>query len=206
MDSTISYATPASEGRISQVAERLRERNFEVVLVATGAEARTAVLARLPEGSQVHTGKSKTLEDAGIFDELMSSGRYDFVRNRTRRMDRRTQMDEIRRLTAAPDHMVGSVQAVTEAGQLVAVSATGSQLGCYAYGAGQLILVVGSQKIVPDLDAAMLRITEHVLPYEDARVQAELGVHTKRCKTLIMESEYAPGRTTVVLVREPIGV
>jgi hypothetical protein len=61
--------------------------------------------------------------------ELMRSGRHNFLRTRLFQMDRRTQADEIRKLSAAPDFMLGSVQAITQADQLVAASASGSQLG-----------------------------------------------------------------------------
>jgi acyl-CoA hydrolase len=121
-------------------------------------------------------------------------------------MDRETQRREIRKLTAAPDIMLGSVAAVTEDGALVAASAIGSQLSGYAAGAGRLILVVGSQKIVPDLDAALRRIDKVVFPYEDAQVLARLGVHTALLKVLLLYGEWQAGRTTVVLVREPVGV
>jgi LUD domain len=204
--STIEFTQPASEATLAAVADRLRERNFEVMIVDTAADAKAAVLERIPEGAEVHSGKSKTLEDAGIFQELMESGRYDFIRKRTMKMDRKTQMREIMKLSAAPEYMLGSVQALTEAGQLVAASATGSQLGPYASGAGKLILVVGSQKIVPDLDAALRRITEHVQPWEDARLREQMGVGTKLARILIIERDFYPGRTTVILTREPVGV
>jgi len=204
--STIEFTQPASEATLAAVADRLRERNFEVVIVDTAADAKAAVLERIPEGAEVHSGKSKTLEDAGIFQELMESGRYDFIRKRTMKMDRKTQMREIMKLSAAPEYMLGSVQALTEGGQLVAASATGSQLGPYASGAGKLILVVGSQKIVPDLDAALRRITEHVQPWEDARLREQMGVGTKLARILIIERDFYPGRTTVILTREPVGV
>jgi hypothetical protein len=90
--------------------------------------------------------------------------------------------------------------------QLAAVSATGSQLGPYASGAGKLILVVGSQKIVPDLDAALRRITEHVQPWEDTRLREQMGVGTKLARILIIERDFSPGRTTVILTREPVGI
>jgi hypothetical protein len=135
----------------------------------------------------------------------METDRYDFVRKRTAKMDRRTQGREIAKLGATPDYMLGSVQAVTEAGQMVVASASGSQMGPYSSGAANLILVVGSQKIVPDLDMALRRITEHVMPYEDARLREQIGVGTKLARILIMERDYSPGRTTVILVREPVG-
>jgi L-lactate utilization protein LutC len=202
---TTDFAQPASEAILQAVAERLRERNFETIIVANGAEAKAAVMARIPDGVEVHSGKSKTLEDIGVFAELMASDRYDFVRKRTSKMDRKTQAREIRKLGASPDVMLGSVQALTEAGQLVVASASGSQIGPYASGAGTLILVVGSQKIVPDLETALRRITEHVQPYEDARLREQMGIGTKLTRILILERDYNPGRTTVMLVREPVG-
>jgi LUD domain len=163
-------------------------------------------MKRLPDGAEVHSAKSKTLEDIGVFAELMESDRYDFLRKKLSKMDRATQAREMRRLVAAPDVELGSVHAITEAGELVEASATGSQMGPYSASSGQLILVVGSQKIVKDLDAALRRIREHVFPYEDARLREQMGVGTKICRVLILEQDYVPGHTTVVLVREPVGV
>jgi LUD domain len=203
---TLNFAAPASESELESLADRLRERNFEVVIVDSASQAKAAVMERIPAGSQVHSGKSKTLEDAGVFEELMASDRYDFIRRRTLKMDRRTQGDEIRKLSSAPDIMLGSVQAVTEAGQLLFASASGSQIGPLGSGAGKLILVIGSQKIVPDLDSDLRRIREHVMPYEDARLREQIGLSTKLTRVLIMEQDYAPGRTTIVLVRNSIGI
>jgi len=203
---TLNFTAPATEAELEALAARLRERNFEAVIVQDGAEAKAEVLKRIPEGASIHSGKSKTLEDMGLFQELMEDERYDFLRRRIFKLDRNTQRDEMRRLGASPDVMLGSVHAVTEAGQLVITSASGSQIGPIASGAGKLILVIGSQKLVPDLDAAFRRIKEHVFPYEDARLREAMGVGTKITRTLIIEQDFMPGRTTVILVREPIGV
>lgn len=199
-------STTAPTDLIEDVATALRSHNIEAIVVETGVEARTTVLGMIPDGSEVHSGKSRTLDDIGLYAELAESGRYDALRPRMFAMDRTTQGREIRKLVGAPDVMVGSVAAVTEAGVLVAASATGSQLGPYASGAGRRILVVGSQKIVPDLDAALRRIDEVVFPYEDAQVVERLGVHTILEKVLLIYGEWTAGRTTVVLVREPVGV
>src|SRR5437879_13624775 len=88
---------PASEAELEVLAERLRERNFEVLTVQDGEEARAEVMKRLPAGSVVHSGKSKTLEDIGVFDELMESETHDFVRKRTAKVDRVPQRDEVRK-------------------------------------------------------------------------------------------------------------
>jgi LUD domain len=196
----------ASADRVERVAEALRSHNIEAIVVDTRDDAREVVLAMIPDGAEVHTGKSKTLEDTGLLSELVESGRYDAIRPRLLKMDRQTQGREMRKLVAAPDFELGSVAAVTEDGALVAASATGSQLGAYAAGAGRLILVVGSQKIVTDLESALRRITEVVFPYENAQVRARLGVDTILEKVLVIYGEWQAGRTTVVLVREPVGV
>ena len=179
---------------------------FRSIVVDSGEEARKVVLGLIPEGAEVHSGKSKTLEDIGLYAELVESGRYDALRPRFFAMDRKTQGREIRKLIAAPDFMLGSVAAITDAGVLVSASATGSQLGPYVSGAGRVILVVGSQKIVSDLDAALRRINEVVFPYELTQVRERMGVDTVLEKVLLIYGEWLAGRTTVVLVREPVGV
>jgi L-lactate utilization protein LutC len=201
-----NFTEPVSETIIQQVAERIRERNIEVVIVNSGEEARKVALERIPKGAEVHSGKSKTLQDAGIFDALQDLNQYNALRHQMMKMDRKTQGREIRKLIAAPDFMLGSVQAITEAGILVDVSATGSQMGPYASAAGKLILVVGSQKIVPDLEAAFRRIREHVQPWEEAQVRKIANLGTFVGKILIVEREWVEGRVTVILVREAIGI
>jgi acyl-CoA hydrolase len=201
-----AHPVAASDDVIERAANALRANNIEVVVVDTGAEARDAVLARVPEGSEVHSAKSRTLEDIGVYDDLHEPGRFDAIRPKLYAMDRATQGREMRKLGAAPDTIVGSVNAITEDGALVAASALGNQLGSYAGGAGRVILVVGSQKFVPDIDTALRRIRDVVFPYEDERVRERMGVSTKLEKVLIIFGEWVEGRTTVIIVREPVGV
>ena len=200
------YMTPASEITLEQVARRIRERNIEVLIVKNGAEARQVVLERLPKGAEVHSGKSKTLQDSGIFDALMDQNQYNALRHQFLKMDRKTQGREIRKLIAAPDFMLGSVQAITEDGILVVASATASQIGPYANTAGKVILVVGSQKIVPDIDTAFRRIREYVLPWEEVQVRKAVNMGTFVGKILIIEHEWISDRMTLILVKEPIGI
>ena len=200
------FKVGASEETLQRVAEKIRERNIDVVIVDDGDEARQVVLERVPKGAEVHSSKSKTLQDAEIFDVIQASGQYDALRPRYLKMDRQTQAREIRKLIAGPDFMLGSVNAITEDGVLVAASATASQLGPYANTAGKVILVVGSQKIVPDLETALRRIREYVLPWEDAQVRKVMPSGSFVGKILIVEREWASGRMTVILVREPIGI
>ena len=149
-------------------------------------------------------GASITLDQIGVTEIVEKSGRYDAIRPRTRAMDRATQMREIRKLGAAPDVQINSVHALTEDGRMVIASGTGSQLGPIGFGAGKVVLVVGAQKIVPDLETAYRRVEEYSYPLEDAKMQELYGARSSVSKMLILNRD-SPGRTTVILVAEPVG-
>jgi hypothetical protein len=199
------FGTVPDNSRVSRAAAALEGNGISVLRAADAAEAKRTVLGLIPDGSQVYHGASESLDVSGITDEIDQSGRYEPLRPRIWSMDRRTQADEIRRLSSAPDVMLGSVHAVTETGSLVAASMSGSQLGPYAAGAGRVILVVGTQKIVSDLEDGLRRINEYAFPLEDARAQAAYGIHSGVNKVLVINREITPGRITVVFVDEVLG-
>jgi hypothetical protein len=207
LDRTIStrYGTLADESRVKRAEAALEANGITVLRAADAEDARRIVADLIPDGSQVHHGASQTLDVTGITADIEKSARYEPLRPRVFSMDRATQADEIRRLTASPDVMLGSVHAVTETGSLITASMGGSQLGPYVSGAGQVILVVGTQKIVADLEDGLRRIDEYAFPLEDARAWAAYGVHSSVNKVLIINREISPGRITVVLVDEVLG-
>jgi ABC-type Zn uptake system ZnuABC Zn-binding protein ZnuA len=90
MQITDVFATPASEQTLQRVVESLKERNIDSVIVDTGDDARRLVLEKLPRGAEVHSGKSKTLQDAGIMDLISDATVYDALRPRYMKMDRAT--------------------------------------------------------------------------------------------------------------------
>ena len=178
---------------------------FTVEILDDAAAARIRVKDLIPEGATVFTGASETLRLSGIDEDINTSGRYQAVKPRVLAMDRVTGADEIRRLLASPDVVVGSVAALTETGSLVAASGSGSQLPGYAGGAAHAIWIVGAQKVVPDLNAALRRVEDHCLPLESARAQAVYGQPSAINRLLILNAEPHPGRGTVLLLREAIG-
>jgi len=199
------FARPADESALQRAAEALRNNRIDALVVDDADEARDLVLSMVPEGAEVHQGASLTLEQIGLTDEFENSGRYNPVRPRTRKMDRATEMQQIRKLGSAPEFFVNSVHAVTEDGRMVIASGSGSQLAPIAGGAGKVILVAGAQKVVPDLGTALRRVDEYSFPAEDARMLESSGRHSALNKILIVNGEY-PNRMTVVLVRQPVGI
>jgi hypothetical protein len=199
------FGTVADDARVTRTAAALEANGIRALRAASAAEAKAIVMRLIPDGSEVHSGASQSLEVSGIIDEIEGSSRHDALRPRIWSLDRDSQADEIRRLSAAPDVMLGSVHAVTETGSLLAASMSGSQLGPYVGGAGRVILVVGTQKIVSDLEEGLRRINDYSFPLEDARAQAAYGIHSAVNKVLIINREIVPERITVVLVDEVLG-
>ncbi len=202
---TRRWGTRADDVRVKRAMAALQANGITVLRASDAAAAKRFVLDLIPVASPVHQGASQTLDRLGITYEIEKSGRYAALRPRIWSMDRDTEADEIRRLGAAPDVMLGSVHAVTETGSLLAASMSGSQLGPYVSGAGRVILVVGTQKIVHDIEEGLLRINEYAWRLEDARAQAAYGIHSAVNKVVIINREITPGRITVVLVDEVLG-
>ena len=150
------------------------------------------------------TNTSVTLKETGIEQAINGGGTYESIRNKMLALDFETQAQEMKALAGQPDFALGSVHAVTREGTLVIASASGSQLASYAWGAANVIFVVGAQKLVPTLDAARERIFQHSLKLEDARALAAYGQNSSVGKVLEIHQEL-PGRIHVVLIRQPVG-
>jgi hypothetical protein len=182
----------------------LEEHGSSVEVVDDLDAAREAVLARIPEGSSVMTNTSVTLEETGIAAAINDGGSYDSARNKMFALDFATQLQEMKAIAGQPEYALGSVHAITRDGALVIASASGSQLATYAWGAANVIFVVGAQKLVPTPEVARQRIYEHSLKLEDARAYAAYGQNSYVGKILEIHQEQ-PGRIHVVIIRQAVG-
>ena len=199
------FARLANDEQIERTAKALEANNIHTLIAENGEEAKRLFFELIPDGSEIFLGASVTLETLGIKDEIDKSGRFDALRPKMFAMNRETQGREIRKLGSAPDYAAGSVQAVTEDGQVLIASNSGSQLGPYASGAGKVIWVVGAQKIVRDLNEGLRRIQEYNYPLEEQHMQQLYGVGTHINKVLIVNGELRPNRITMIIVKEELG-
>jgi acyl-CoA hydrolase len=199
------FTTLPDEHTLASTVTAMEEHGFSVEVVDDLDAAREAVLARIPRGSSVMTNTSATLQDTGIADAINEGGPYDSARVKMGKLDFATQLQEMKAIGGQPDYALGSVHAITRDGTLVIASASGSQLASYAWGAANVIFVVGAQKLVSTPEAARERIYQHSLVLEDARAIAAYGQHSAVGKILEIHQEL-PGRIHVVLVREAVGV
>ena len=202
---TSKFAILASDAQIERTMKALETNNIHVIIADNGADAKKKLFEIIPAAAEIFTSSSVTLNTLGITEEIDESGRYNSVRAKMALMDRKTQNREMQKLGSTPEYMIGSVHAVTESGHVIIASKTGSQLSGYAASAAHLIWVVGTQKIVPTLEDGMERIEEYTFPLENARALNAFGVESSIDKLLIVNREFMPGRTTMILVKENLG-
>ncbi len=199
----------ADDAVIEATALALTKNGIMAYVAEGGQEAQEKVKELIPQGAQVMTMTSVTLSTLGIVKEINESGTYNSVRAQFAKMDPSKPEDalEMKRLGAAPQWTIGSVHAVTQEGVVVIASNTGSQLPAYAYGAGHVVWVVGAQKIVKNLDEAMRRIYEYVLPLESERANKAYNMNKGSfvSKMLVVNREVQPGRISMIIVKEKLG-
>lgn len=200
----LEFERPADRARLEQAAAALASRGFQVQIADSAKEARRLVLDVIPEGAQVHTALSETIRAIGVAADIDESGRYDSIRSAIATLDRQTQGREIRKIAAAPDYVIGSAHAVTDSGEIIVGSGSGSQLGSYAYAAGHVVLVIGHQKLVSDIAEGLRRVREYSLPREHVRMQSIGRPGSLLAKTLILHYEPS-ARISVILVSETLG-
>jgi hypothetical protein len=204
-DASAEFSPLASGEDIESVAHALENNGVTAFVSDSGKGARELVHSLLTDRAEVFNNTSETLEAIGVADDIERSGRYQPLRLRLYQMDREMQGREMRILAASPDYVVGSVHAVTEGGSLLIASASGSQLGPVVSGAGHVILVIGGQKIVPDIEAGLRRIYEYCFPLEDERARRAYGVRSGVNNILIINKVVVPDRVTAILVKERLG-
>lgn len=193
----------ANESSVKKTMENLQKNGIESIFVSSWKEAREKLLKILPKKAEVMTMTSMTLNELWIDTLVNGSMEFNSVRNQL--MKESLEKSEKQRLGAAHEWVLWSVHAVTEGGQVVIASNTGSQLGSYAYGATNVIWFVGTQKIVKDFDEAMKRIEEYAYPLENERALKAYGTPSGISKLLIVNREVVPGRIRIIFIDERLG-
>lgn len=194
--------------RVEKTAGALTEKGYKVIRVKTGREALEAIKKIIPQGASVMNGASVTLEQIGYVD-LLKSGehKWDDLHAKVTSENNQEKRSKLRRQSVLSDYYLGSVHALVENGEFLIASNSGSQLPHIVFTSPNLIFVVGKQKIAPDFNKAMLRLTEHVIPMEDKHMQELYGIHTALNKLLVFKGEMKnSGRNiTFILVDENLG-
>lgn len=200
------YNTLQNDEIINLTSQALKNNGINTIVVNTSKEAKEKVLELIPEGSEVMTATSTTLDQIGLTEELNESERFNSTKNELKSLSRDTDHKRMQQIGAAPQYIVGSIHAVTQDGIVFDASNSGSQLPGYSYGADKVIWVVSTKKIVANNDEALKRIYEHVLPLESERAKKAYGVPGSFVsKLLIINREVKKDRITLIFVKEDLG-
>ncbi len=204
----MQYDTTASEESIRTTMAALKERGHLPELVSSRTEALARIQALIPAGASVMNGASRTLEEIGFIQYLKDGAHHwNNLHEAVLAETDPAKQAALRKQAVLSDFYLGSVHAVAETGEIVVASNSGSQLPHLVFTSQNLILVVGTQKITPDLDTALARLKDYVLPLEDARMKSVGASGSYISKLLIIHREpsFSGRKSHIIFVQEPLG-
>lgn len=201
-----NWATIPDQSIIDTTMAALEKNGMHAILVETAQAAKAKALELIPQGAEVMTMTSETLDAIGLSSEINESGHFDAVKPKLYALDPKTQKREQKRLGTVPEYVIGSVHAVTQDGKVLVATNSGSQLPAYIYGADHVLWIVGAQKITSTLEEGMQRVEEYVLPLESERAKKAYGAPGSQIsRMLITNKEPVADRTTIIFVKEILG-
>ena len=203
--------TKRNELLAQKVIQGLQSRNMEASWAATREEALAQALAWIPEGSSVTMGGATSAHEIGLVDAL-KNGPYRFI-------DRDTYADKREAMLLAydADYFLSSANALTQDGILVNIDGNANRVSAIAQGPKHVLMIIGMNKVCPDLDSAMKRARNVAAPINAQRFGlqtpcAKTGLcmdckspDTICCQFLITRFSRHAGRIRVILVNESLG-
>jgi len=204
----MNYNTLASKDSIKKTMDELKDRGHLPELVESRIEALQRIKDLIPHGASVMNGSSRTLEEIGFVDYLKEGNHgWNNLHEAIIAEKGPAQQAVLRKQSVLSDFYLGSAHAVTEKGEMLIASNSGSQLPHIAFTSPNLIFVVGAQKITPTLTDAFDRLEKHVVPLEDERMQKAMGTGTYPSKVLIVNKEqpFMGRKSLVIFVNEKLG-
>jgi len=151
-----------------KVVKALEKNNFQAYYFGNRADAVAKVLSLVQPGATVGVGGSWTLKEMNIPDQLEKKGHEVFDHNRPGLT--MEQSMALRHKELSCDVFISGTNAITLDGQIVNTDGSGNRVAAMSFGPKKVIVVVGVNKIVPDLDAAMERIEMFAAPVNNKRL------------------------------------
>ena len=213
--------------KISKVMKSLENNNINAAYAETKEEVCKIVKNMLFEGAVITAGGSMSLKESGVWD-IISSPEYDF-RDRSRQGISEEERSEAYKAAIGCDFFFCSSNAVTENGELINVDGNANRISSIAFGPKKVVMVVGVNKLVKDIDEGLLRIKKIAAPKNAVRLntgtpcqklghcialeKSECPAMTDGCKSprrmcieyLISGFHKEKGRLNIILCGETLG-
>lgn len=194
-----------------KVIKGLESRNMSGYYASDREEAKKIALSLIPEGSLITMGGGQSVWDIGL-PQALKEGNYNFL-------DRNLVEDKRAAMLAAydADVFLASANAITEDGIMVNIDGNANRVSALAFGPKKLVLIVGMNKVCPDVDAAMKRARNVAAPINAQRFGlstpcAKTGScmnckspDTICCQFLVTRFSRHTGRIHVILVNDALG-
>ena len=205
--------------RLEALKKSLEENNFEVFLVNNSSEAKAIVQKEiLPKtgAKSVSWGGSLTFTDTGLYDDIKNNPDLEVLDVYDKNLSDE-EKNKLRRRALLVDLFITGTNAVTETGSLVNLDMYGNRVAGITFGPKHVIIMVGRNKIVPDLGEAMFRIKNYAAPVNTMRLDKKTPcARTSCCEDCkspdricntwaITEKSFPKGRIKIVLINEDLG-
>lgn len=210
---------------IEVTLKSLKSNHFDARFAQTRAEARKLMLEMIPPTCSIGIGDSATLRQIGILEELIRRGTEvinPFTRELTQGMEgnpvNRKLFHQTQRRAFGTDIFLTSSNALTKDGKIVSIDYAGNRVAGMIFGANKIILPIGRNKIVPDVDSALKRIKAVLAPVHARQKEIKTPCAiTGKCSdcdspgricnvTVILEKKPAPIELSVILINEDLGL
>ncbi|MGD8337607.1 MAG: lactate utilization protein [Desulfobacterales bacterium] len=205
--------------RLEKLKEALEANNFEVYLSDSAVDAKTLVLDTIMPAAKpasIAWGGSMTVVSSGLYTALKDRSDLEVLDTFDKTISAEAMLER-RRQALLVDLFITGTNAVTESGQLVNLDMYGNRIGGITFGPRHVVILVGRNKLVPDLEEAFLRIKNYVAPVNAMRLDKKTPcVKTSFCEDCkspdricntwtVTEKSYPKGRVKVVLINEELG-
>lgn len=208
------------KGRLVSLKKALEENNFEVFLADNATEAREIAEKEIvPKTSakSVSWGGSMTFTSSGLYDAIKNNPDLEVLDVFDKELSD-DEKSELRRRALLVDLFITGTNAVTETGKLVNLDMYGNRIAAITFGPKNVLILMGRNKVVPDVEAAMSRIKNYVAPTNAMRLDKKTPcVKTSYCENCkssdricntwtITEKSFPKGRVKIVLINEDMGL
>lgn len=207
------------KARLTELKETLTENNFEVFVAENTDEAKSIVLEKIiPDiaPKSISWGGSITFVATGLYDVLKNSNDFNILDTYDKTLPPDRSLER-RRQSMLVDLFITGTNAVTETGQLVNLDMIGNRVGALTFGPKHVVIFVGRNKIVPDLEEAMFRIKNYAAPVNTMRLDkktpctktsfcSDCKSPDRICNTwTITEKSFPKKRTKIILINKDLG-
>lgn len=210
----MNYKQEAFAKAACGIIKNLEKRGMEGYYFENSADMVHAILEMMPCGSIVSWGGSASLTESGMMDALNSND-YILIDRTTAKTDQERR--EIYAKTVMSNYYFCSTNAITLEGELVNIDGNGNRVACIVQGPEHVMLIVGMNKVVKDIDCAIKRVRTDACPPNAIRLHMNTPCAvTGKCadclspecfcnQIVVTRRSRHAGRIKVFLVGEELG-